>query len=91
MASTSDNSPTPRPRYDIDNIFCYHAPRFDQTHRYYSLREAAKSLAQYILDLTPPSREQSLALTKLEEAVMWANAAIARNEPDTTTSEQVTP
>ena len=91
MASTSDNSSTPRPHYDIDNIFCYRAPRFDQTHRYYSLREAAKSLAQDILDLTPPSREQSLALTKLEEAVMWANAAIARNEPDTTTSEQVTP
>lgn len=26
------------------------------------------------------SREYSLAITKLEEAVMWANAAIARNE-----------
>lgn len=25
------------------------------------------------------SREKSLAMTKLEEAVMWANAGIARN------------
>ena len=25
-------------------------------------------------------REKSLAMTKLEEAVMWANASIARNE-----------
>ncbi len=37
-------------------------------------------LAQYVLALTPESREQSLAVTKLEEAMMWANAAIARNE-----------
>jgi hypothetical protein len=29
---------------------------------------------------TPESREQSLALTNLEQAVMWANAAIARRE-----------
>jgi len=29
---------------------------------------------------TPESREQSLAITALEEAVMWANAAIARRE-----------
>ena len=26
----------------------------------------------------PESREASLAITKLEEAIMWANAAIAR-------------
>jgi hypothetical protein len=30
--------------------------------------------------MTPVSREQSLALTHLEEVVMFANAAIARNE-----------
>ena len=28
----------------------------------------------------PESREKSLAFTKLEECIMWANAAIARNE-----------
>jgi hypothetical protein len=27
----------------------------------------------------PDSREKSLAMTNLEQAVMWANAAIARN------------
>lgn len=29
--------------------------------------------------VTPDSREKSLALTKLEEVVMHANSAIARN------------
>ena len=33
-----------------------------------------------LVDECPDSRELSVALTKLEEAVMWANAAIARNE-----------
>jgi hypothetical protein len=44
------------------------------------LRDATKNLAHLIINLTPSSREQSLALTHLEEAVMFANAAIARNE-----------
>jgi hypothetical protein len=29
-------------------------------------------------ELVPDSREKSLAITHLEEAVMWANAGIAR-------------
>lgn len=33
-----------------------------------------------INDLTPNSREQAVAFTKLEESIMWANAGIARNE-----------
>lgn len=51
-----------------------------QQDRYVALRDHAKQLAIRIVESTPPSREQALALTKLEECVMWANAAIARNE-----------
>lgn len=65
---------------DIDNNFTYHAPNGDQQMRYQSIREIAKGLAMFIDDHCPDSREKSLAMTKLEEAVMWANAAIARNE-----------
>ena len=65
---------------DIDNNFTYHAPKDDQTARYISIREKGKSFALLINELCPPSRERSIAMTKLEEAVMWANASIARNE-----------
>lgn len=64
----------------IAKSFTYHAPKEDQPERYVQLRDAAKSFAVLIGTLTPESREQSLALTKLEEAAFFANAAIARNE-----------
>lgn len=71
---------TPERDAQLDAAFTYHAPKEDQVGRYFALRAAARDLAYQIVELTPPSREQSLALTKLEEAVMWANAAIARHE-----------
>lgn len=64
----------------ITKSFTYHAPKEGQLERYVELRDAAKYFAVLIAELTPESREQSLALTKLEESVMFANAAIARNE-----------
>lgn len=42
------------------------------------LRDMIKDVAKYIRDSTPYSREQSLALTKLDEAEMWANKANER-------------
>lgn len=44
-----------------------------------SLRASHRKLAADVATLTHESREQSLALTHLEEALFWANAAIARN------------
>ena len=64
----------------INNDFVYHAPHGDQLERYAALREAGRLLALYIVDNTPISREQSMALTNLEQSIMFANAAIARNE-----------
>ena len=51
-----------------------------QSSRYERLRNTAKDFAYQIEHECPDSRERSLALTKLEEAVMWANAAISHNE-----------
>lgn len=65
---------------DIDNGFTYHAPSRTQAHRYETIRDTAKRLAEFLDEACPDSREKSLAFTKLEEAVMWANASIARNE-----------
>ena len=63
----------------IENNFKYHAPTGIQPETYAAIREKAKEFAYYIDEVAPDSREKSLAMTKLEEAVMWANAAIARN------------
>ena len=71
---------TPEMEKRLNRDFVYHSPKEDQPQRYEALRAQAKELALKILTLTPPSREQSLALTNLEQAVMFANAAIARNE-----------
>lgn len=65
---------------DLEKRFTYHPPKADQPPRYEAIRKTAKDFAELINDLCPESREKSLALTKLDEAVMWANAAIARNE-----------
>lgn len=64
----------------IENNFSYHAPNEDQVSKYGSLRQEAKKMAFLITKCCPESRERSLAMTKLEEAVMWSNASIARNE-----------
>lgn len=64
----------------LDNSFTYHSPKEDQPARYVLIREMAKTLAELIVGETPKSREQSLAITHLEDAVMWANKAIACNE-----------
>lgn len=64
----------------IESAFTYHAPKDGQPAKYTELRQKAKELAYLIDELTPVSREQSLALTNLEQSIMWANAAIARNE-----------
>lgn len=65
---------------DMSNRFKYHAPKDDQMGRYEYLRNQSRAMATSILHNTPRSREQSIAITKLEEVMFWANAAIARNE-----------
>jgi hypothetical protein len=65
---------------ELTTRFTYHKPKGDQPERYLLMRQDAKRLAEWIVQYTPESREQALALTHLEEVVFWANAAIARRE-----------
>ena len=67
---------------DLMNRFSYHKPIDDQDYRYKEIRNAALTFAELLGDYCPASRELSLALTKLEEAVFWGNASIARNEKE---------
>ena len=64
---------------DIKKIFTYHAPvpGSGQPAKYVLIREKALEFALLINSITPTSREQSIALTHLQESVMMANAAIA--------------
>lgn len=64
----------------VNRDFTYHAPSAEQVERMAHIRQECKNLAAILLAETPASREQSLALTALEEVSMWSNAAIARNE-----------
>lgn len=63
----------------LDNVFTYHPPTPEQIPKYEELRAGARALAALVLKHCPASRERSLALTKIEEAAMHANSAVARH------------
>ena len=62
---------------NVERVFTYHAPNEQQQLQYEAIREAAKNLAQVIIQNTPACADQSAALRKVREAVMTANASIA--------------
>jgi hypothetical protein len=64
---------------DLFNRFAYHKPDEEKIVLHQDIRDGAYVLAQDIDTFVPDSREKALALTALEEAMMWANAGIARN------------
>lgn len=85
MEDQTDRKETAEPRSglsqrELDLRFTYHTPKGNQGERYEFLRGSAKKLAEEIVEFTPESREQSLAITHLQQAIMWANAAIAMRE-----------
>lgn len=44
------------------------------------IREVCLKAAQTIVELVPPGREASSAVTAMETAMFWANAGIARGD-----------
>lgn len=70
--------PPPAGIRDLGNRFTYHPPRADQIPLYEQMRARTRELAEWVNEVVPDGREKSLAVTHLEEAVMWANAGIAR-------------
>lgn len=65
---------------DIDNRFAYHKPPDEDTARLHGVvRNLTGEVAREFHSILPEGREKSLAITKLEEAMFWANAAIARS------------
>lgn len=65
----------------LEHNMTNHAPRDEYVVSLFELlRGYAKELGNAIIDMVPESREQSLALTNLEQTLMWAIAGIARNQ-----------
>ena len=65
---------------ELEKYFTYHAPSSGQIEKYPILRHQAKKLAYNIMALVPASPERTLAIRKLQECIMWANAGISYRE-----------
>jgi len=65
---------------ELARRFGYHPPvEPGKKEAHEAVRETLLNAADQLVILTgSPTREQSLAITHLEEAMFWANAAIAR-------------
>lgn len=64
---------------DIAHRFAFHAATTQEKRdEHTSVRQSCRQLADFINEHVPDGQEKSLAITKLEEVMMWANAAIAR-------------
>lgn len=66
----------------IERDFTYHHPTTLSIVRMTNLRAKARDLAHCMDEIAPDSREKSLAITNLEQAIMWANAAIVRGQEE---------
>lgn len=67
---------------DIENRFAFHAaPDQEKRDAHTSARQICKRAADELNELVPDGREKALVITHLEEAMFWANAALARKNP----------
>lgn len=63
---------------DLAQKFEHHPPNEEKARRHNKVRTALLSAAVVVDETVLPGRERSLAMTKIEEAMFWANAGIAR-------------
>jgi hypothetical protein len=62
------------------NPYQFHQPTEAQKAAMQKLRDGCEALDKLIRAETPPSRQQSLALTHLEDAATWATKAAQQRE-----------
>jgi hypothetical protein len=62
----------------IDRNYTSYPVGQEQDEKMEMVREACNLLGHTLNQACPDGREKSVALTKLEEVMFWANAAIAR-------------
>lgn len=65
---------------DIEHRFAFHAATTEEKRdAHTSVRQQCRQLADTLNEQLPEGREKALAITNLEQVMMWANAAIARD------------
>lgn len=66
---------------ELDSRFTNHAPSTpDIAEAHETIRGNFRNLTSELDDILVEGREKSLAITKIEEAMFWANAALARSQ-----------
>jgi hypothetical protein len=73
---------------DIEHRFRHHAPDEATARKHEAVRAAYRTLAHFVAGQVPDGRHQALALTALQESMMWANAGIACDSPATEPSAE---
>lgn len=64
---------------DIERRFSFHPATTEEKRVAHStVRSECGRLAEHLDILLPEGREKALAITHLEEVMMWSNAALAR-------------
>lgn len=65
---------------DMINRFSTHHVDEKYTYAMQTIRNQCLKMSSFIDSYVPKGREQSLAITHLEEVMFWSNAGIARNQ-----------
>lgn len=73
--------PPKTPNDSILDRFKFHPATPTTGPKHDQIRKAHEQLAKKLLTDVPAGRHQSLALTALQESMMWCNAAIANDTP----------
>lgn len=64
---------------DIEGRFMPHPASAKTANDMMAVRIAVNNHAGFLNIILPEGREKSIVMTKLEEVLFWANAALARN------------
>lgn len=65
---------------EIAHRFAFHSATTEEKRdKHTSVRQQCRQLADSLNEVLPDGREKAVVMTKLEEVMFWANAAIARN------------
>ena len=84
MAADEDQEAERRQRQvaDLKNRFDFHPATKQTGVVHQQVRDVYFQVALQMFLLLPDGREKSVVITKLEEAMFWSNAAIARASTD---------